>query len=218
MWLAFNGPQRHFTVGDHRARRFAPGFSPIILFPDRTRPDFDAIAPYCQSGEQFYVEGWNGAAPAGWRIDSETPMVLMALGEPSVLPEAPSFEYRRLTSTDVPQMLDLIALTLPGPFGPRTHELGEYLGVFEGERLLAMAGERFHVPGYREISAVCTEPGSRGKGYARGLMGALVRRQLARAERPFLHVMAPNLNARALYRQMGFIEHHTIAVRVVEKL
>lgn len=218
MWLAFAGPQRHLTVGDDRARRFAPGFSPIILFPDRARPDFDAIASHCEPSEQFYVEGWDGPVPSGWRLHSETPMVMMVLREGAPLPQEPAFSYRQLTRADVPAMLELVALTIPGPFGPRTPELGEYVGVFEEGRLVAMAGERFHVPGYREISAVCTVPECRGRSYARGLMGLLMRRQLARGERPFLHVMVPNLAARKLYRDMGFDEHHVIPVRVIEKL
>jgi hypothetical protein len=43
---------------------------------------------------------------------------------------------------DVPEMLDLTARTKPGPFLPRTFELGTYLGIRRDGRLVAMAGER----------------------------------------------------------------------------
>jgi GNAT superfamily N-acetyltransferase len=217
MWLAFDGPQRHLTVGDHRARRFAAGFSPIIIFPDRTRPDFEAIEAHCEPGEQFYVEGWDGPAPAGWQIHSETFMTLMTWRLGADIPDPPTLAHRDLDAADVASMLELVGLTNPGPFGPRTRELGDYVGVFDGDRLVSMAGERFHLPGHREISGVCTHPAHRGRGYARALMSVLIRRQLERGERPFLHVMLPNRSARELYARMGFIEYHTMPVRVLQR-
>ena len=217
MWLAFSGPQRHLTVGDDRARRFAPGFSPIILFPDRKRPDFAAIEPHCSPGEHFYVEGWDGPPPAGWHLESETSMLMMVWAG-GALPPPPAFAYRQLERRDTPAMQALVAQTNPGPFGPRTPELGDYIGVFDGDRLAAMAGERFHIPGYREVSAVCTAPDYRGRGYAHGLMGVLMARQQRRGEIPFLHVMIENTRARALYERMGFRVHHIISVRVLERL
>jgi GNAT superfamily N-acetyltransferase len=214
MWLCFSGPQRHLTVGDDRARRYAPGLSPIIAFPDRYRPDFAAIEPHCTPGEQFYCEGWDGPVPTGWRLEADTSMSMMAWGD-GPLPAMPSFEYRRLGDADFPAMLDLATRTVPGPFGPRTPELGEYFGAFDGERLVAMAGERFELPGYREISGVCTDPACRGRGYAHGLMAVLMRRELARGQQPFLHVMTTNRSARVLYERMGFREHHLMPVRVL---
>jgi len=215
MWLCFSGPQRHLTVGDDRARRYAPGISPIIAFPARDRPDFAAIEPHCLPGERFYCEGWPGPAPPGWRIEDETTMLLMAWagGTP---PEFPTFDYRALLPADIPAMLALAQLTVPGPFGPRTPELGEYFGVFDGDRLVAMAGERFALPGHREISGVCTHPDFQARGLARGLMAVLIHRQLGRDERPFLHVMRGNRGARGLYESIGFREHHRVPVRVLD--
>ena len=87
------------------------------------------------------------------------------------------------------QALELATLTRPGPFGLRTIELGEYFGYFDGQRLVAMAGERMHAGTLREISGVCTYPDFQGRGLARKLMLKLVRRQMQRNETPFLHVM-----------------------------
>lgn len=113
------------------------------------------------------------------------------------------------------QALELATLTRPGPFGLRTIELGEYLGCFEGERLMAMAGERLFAGSLREISGVCTHPDFQGRGLARRLMAKLIRRQMQRKETPFLHVMRENTSARRLYERMGFRDYRESVVRVI---
>ncbi|MFI6179118.1 GNAT family N-acetyltransferase [Nonomuraea sp. NPDC051191] len=119
-------------------------------------------------------------------------------------PPAGSGEVAELGVDSVPEMLDLVARTRPGPFWPRTREMGVYLGVFDGGKLVAMAGERLRPPGWTEISAVCTAPEARGRGHAARLVGALVSRVLARGDRPFLHVAEANTGAIALYERLGF--------------
>jgi predicted GNAT family acetyltransferase len=111
----------------------------------------------------------------------------------------------------------LTELTRPGPFGPRTIELGSYFGCFEGNRLVAMAGERMHAGSLREVSGVCTHPDFQGKGLARRLMMKLIRQELLRGETPFLHVMSENLHARALYERMGFRNYRETIVRVISQ-
>ncbi len=121
----------------------------------------------------------------------------------------------RLSAQHVPQALELVGLTSPGPFGPRTIELGEYFGYFDGPRLIAMAGERMAAGTLREISGVCTHPAFQGRGLARRLTGKLIRRQMQRGETPFLHVMTTNTVARALYERMGFRSHREMVLRVL---
>ena len=116
----------------------------------------------------------------------------------------PDAEVAELGADDVPEMLDLVARTQPGPFWSRTRELGTYLGVRENGKLVAMAGERLRPPAWTEISAVCTAPEARGRGYAARLVTALAARVLARGERPFLHVAEANTGAIALYERLGF--------------
>ncbi|MER7486255.1 GNAT family N-acetyltransferase [Streptomyces sp. NPDC126497] len=118
-----------------------------------------------------------------------------------------------LGPADVPEMLDLVERTRPGPFRPRTHELGAYLGVREEGVLVAMAGERLRPPGWTEISAVCTAPEARGRGHAARLVRALVARVLARRERPFLHVAESNADAIALYERIGFRTRRQVTFR-----
>ncbi|OQR63439.1 GNAT family N-acetyltransferase [Streptomyces maremycinicus] len=118
-----------------------------------------------------------------------------------------------LGADSVPEMLDLAARTEPGPFWPRTHELGTYLGVRIDGTLVAMAGERLRPAGWTEISAVCTAPEARGQGYAALLVRALTKRILACGDRPFLHVAEANTGAIALYERLGFRTRRPVTFR-----
>ncbi len=70
-----------------------------------------------------------------------------------------------LGKRDAAEMVALAELTHPGPFAASTVEFGGYLGVRREGRLVAMAGRRLQLPGWTEISAVCTHPDHRGKGW-----------------------------------------------------
>ncbi len=213
-WYTLSGPHAKYAIGTDDARRYAPGFSPIVGFADTARPNFAALTPYCEPGERFYCDSWTGKAPAGWQVDAESVMVRMVLESPmSVTDEAP--EAVPLGPEHAEQALELATLTRPGPFGPRTIELGEYFGCFDGQRLVAMAGERMHAGSLREISGVCTHPDFQGQGFARRLVAKLMYRQLQRDETPFLHVMRDNVSAYRLYERMGFRNYLERVVRVV---
>ena len=114
-------------------------------------------------------------------------------------------------------MLRLTQQTNPGPFGPRTHELGQYIGVRVDGALAAMAGERMRLDGAVEISAVCVSPEHRGKGYAAFLVAWLVRKLREEGATPFLHVFTDN-PAIALYERLGFTKRKTLRLTVSRAL
>jgi RimJ/RimL family protein N-acetyltransferase len=226
MWSCLSQDHARYAQGTGDTRRYAPGFSPIIGFADPHRPDFDVLADLATPGEQFYCEQWTGAAPAGWRVLSEARMLRMwDTGRPasgaSIAPTPLIGDCRPLRADDAgdaQRALSLARLTRPGPFGPRTLELGDYLGVFIGDELIAMAGERMQIGAWREISGVCCRPGYTGQGLATYLVQQLLDQHRAQGRHTFLQVMSENTRARALYERLGFEVYREIPVRVVERV
>ena len=124
---------------------------------------------------------------------------------------------RRLTIDDVPDMMALVELTRPGPFGERTIEMGRYWGHGDTNgRLVAMAGERLHLEGWTEISAVCTHPDHRGRGLAATLSHHVATAILERGEQPFLHAAEGNDPALSVYRRLGFADRRMVEFALVE--
>ena len=101
-------------------------------------------------------------------------------------------------------MLALATLTKPGPFAPRTHELGEFFGIKSTGRPRRDGRRADEAPGFTEVSGVCTHPDARGRGFARVLSAHVARRIVARGETPYLHAVATNTAAIGLYESLGF--------------
>ena len=122
-----------------------------------------------------------------------------------------------LTNKDIPAMLNLTRLTNPGPFNERTIEFGNFFGIFSGNELVAMAGQRLQVHEYSEISAVCTHPDHQGLGYARRLL--LHQMKIIRGEgrKPMLHVKTDNKAAVSLYESLGFEIRRKLEVIIFRK-
>jgi hypothetical protein len=104
------------------------------------------------------------------------------------------------------------ALTRPGPFSTRTHELGRFLGVRREGRLIAMAGERMQPTGFTEVSGVCTHPDFQGMGLAGQLMSAVIANILEKGERAFLHAYTHNRSAIGLYESLGFAQRAVVVL------
>jgi GNAT superfamily N-acetyltransferase len=219
-WTCMAGAQAAIAIGTDRVRRFRPGFSPIATFVDPDAPttaDFATLATLVEVGERFFVPQWSGRVPGGWALHLDTHMLAMVWDGRAAPAPDPTLGERLLTTADVPRMQDLAARTRPGPFGPRTIEFGGYHGVFDGDRLIAMAGERLFDGTHREVSGICTDPAFQGRGLAKRLTELVVRRLMARGEVPCLHVASGNARAIALYERLGFVRAREVAVRVLSR-
>ena len=216
MWNCLSGPHAKFAAGEGNVRRYATGFSPILGFANPEQPEFAALEKICAPGESFYCDLWTGTPPAGWQIEKEAKMHKMVWGGPMPDTDAAP-DAIRLRPEHAPLALELAKLVNPGPFGIRTPELGEYFGYFEGDRLIAMAGERLCAGGMHEVSGISTHPDFQGRGLAKKLTLKLIRRQMLRGKTTFLHVMTHNTGAHAMYDKMGFHVHMETVVRVISR-
>ena len=202
------GAHSHLAQRAGRALRYPADVSPFAALPDGPgAAGWSDLAALAAPGEVVVLPGVSAAVPPGWEhVEAVAGVQLVDAG----LRAAPDPDAVRLGAADVPEMLGLVARTRPGPFLPRTIVLGTYLGLREDGRLVAMAGERLHPPGWTEISAVCTDPARRGRGLATRLLRAVAAGVRERGETPFLHTAAANTAAVALYEHLGFRLRRTV--------
>lgn len=202
VWASLTGPHhRHLMRRNGSAARYHPDVAPFVALADPADPrGWSDVAELVGPGASFAVSGSGVVPPAEWAatlVGTGVQLVDVALdkrADPSAMPLGPA---------DIPEILDLVARTEPGPFRSRTIELGRYLGIRHQGRLVALAGERLHPAGWTEISAVCTDPAYRGRGLASRLVSAVGAGIADRGDRVMLHGLATN-PAIGLYLHLGF--------------
>lgn len=220
IWNALITEQRSLALGSGLARRFPAEIGPLSGLDNPSAAAYDALRALAGPGETlalFFTE--LPAPPAGWTMahsDVLDQMICLEPGNLECAEPAAGPKLRRLTAADVPAMLELAALTEPGPFQQRTIELGPFFGIFDSGRLLAMAGERMHLPQFVEVSAVCSHPDARGRGYARTLMIEVIKEVVERGKTPFLHVRSSNLRAIEVYQSLGFALRRKLHLAVLK--
>jgi predicted GNAT family acetyltransferase len=216
VWHALTGRQAHLAQGDGRALRMNPDYGLFAASRDLERESLAALTALIQRDG---VIGLVEIAPL--RLPRGTAEVMRGdvhqMIAPKIEPKTPRFDVVTLGDNDAGEMLALATLTEPGPFFRRTHQLGDFIGVRQEGKLVAMAGERLKLNGYTEVSGVCTHPDWRGRGYAGGLMAIVARRILDRGETPFLHVYAANSGAIALYETLGFRFRAALTFTVLQR-
>jgi predicted GNAT family acetyltransferase len=220
IWKALTTRQSEFAESFNQARRFTPEVSPLAAFSECTPEGYESLAGLVnpQATIGLFLEAPYQPQP-GWSFIAGAPMPEMVYERNSVplSRSASDPEIVELGAPDVSEMMALTALTKPGPFHKRTHELGTYLGIRRDGKLLAITGERLKVPGYTEVSAVCTHPEHTGHGYARILMVEVMHRILERGETPVLHVRQDNVRAIELYQRLGFNQRVLLHFAVIRK-
>ena len=212
VWHALNGPLSRF-VARHSTADLVHFDPEVSIFSGVDRID---EAMWRRIGDLVGIDGVCGffrdvieAPPKGWEELFRGPCWQMVAGQ---LPEPSGLEVVPLGPEDHAEMLALAEMTEPGPFQLRTPELGRFIGLRRDGRLVAMAGERFRVPGYVEISAVCTHPDARGEGLAAELTLNAAQAIRARGDEAFLHVLESNEDATRLYQKLGFVIRRKIDV------
>jgi ribosomal protein S18 acetylase RimI-like enzyme len=214
-YTSLTGPHRHLAQQRGRALRYPVDVASFVgVPPNPDAKDWADLAALAGPSGLLPIAGDAGNPPRDWEVISHNAGVQMV---DDGVDAGPDDEAIRLTAVDVPEMLALVAATRPGPFFARTIDMGTYLGIRRHGRLVAMAGERLHPPGWTEISAVCTATEFQGRGLATRLVHAIAHQIRERDETPFLHAAASNVHAIGLYESLDFRLRRTtnfVTVRV----
>jgi GNAT superfamily N-acetyltransferase len=220
IWSALTTDHANLALGGGRARRYPEEIGPLSGMPVQSDSGYEALHPL--AGPRGVVALFFREAPrppAGWTLLRGGTIHQMVAIRPAIdrTPSLAGAELRRLTAADAPAMVALAELTEPGPFRLRTMELGNFFGIFQADRLVAMAGKRMHLPGCVEVSAVCTHPEARGRGYARLLMSSVIDEIVQSGRVPFLHTFASNDNAIRIYKSLGFTFRQAFELAVLQR-
>jgi len=218
VWSALTGGPHRVWAGRVGDTAWYPGaVAPFVAIPrPDVVPDLEEAHRRGMGAQAYFVGVLPDRMPQGWRVAAHSHILQLFPTEATwaVAEDAGIV----LEESHRPAMRSLMQAAFPDYFRERTAELGTYVGAFEGERLVAMAGERIAVPGWQEISAVCTHPDFARRGHARRLTLAVMLHQRRRGTASFLHTSESNVAGRALYRSMHFIERAPIAHTKVERI
>ncbi|HEY6490775.1 MAG: GNAT family N-acetyltransferase [Terracidiphilus sp.] len=220
IWNALSTEHAPFACGNGLARCYLPETGPLSGLAEASDAAYEALRGLAgPDGVLCLFLEKPPAVQKGWTIVRRglmRQMVCERLEFPEAAPMRAGASLRRLSKSDVSAMVELASLTEPGPFRKRTSELGTFFGTFEGDRLVAIAGERMHLPGLIEVSAVCTHPDARSRGYARALMAAVLNDIREKGATPFLHVLAENDAAIRVYEGLGFTVRRPLHLAILK--
>ena len=207
-WTALTTHQAQIALVEGMARRFPPEMCVHGALALPMPQAWESMARLARQAPVGLFTPAPLAPPAGWTVIRHFDLFEMVHEDDApAIDRDPSITVTDLSEADLPEMTVLYAATRPNrKLCQRIQKLGGFLGIRSDQKLVAMAGLRMHLPGYREITTVATLPGYEGRGYATALAAALIERIRERNERPFLTVRTDNARAVEIYRRLGFRE------------
>lgn len=209
VWHALNGVQKQYAIGTEHIKCFQRNILPFVAYG--STEEINAIDPYI--ADVFYIVGALPPLPSNWIVLKELSCVQMILQTPIEVTGIVS----RLDGSNSTVMLDLINKVQPGFYQSDTHLLGDYYGIWQDNKLVAMAGERIKLEHFTELSAIVTDPDYTGRKYAQQLITHLCNSNLSKGKIPILHVLQSNERAIRLYEYMGFTQRRLISFWLLKK-
>jgi predicted GNAT family acetyltransferase len=217
IWHSLCSEHASLAIGNNLAKRYPYDVSPLVGIVEQSSQAYNALAELVTPQETvgLFLDEMP-RPPAGWEIVRNIPVDQMVSTAP---PEIPPYDeaIEQLAPHDVPEMIALAELTEPGPFRKRTIDFGGYIGIHKEGLLAAMTGLRIHPAGFTEVSAVCTHPDFRGRGYAKLLVSLVTRSIYERGEAPFLGVRQDNANAIRVYESVGYKTRRLLYVTLMKR-
>lgn len=199
---ALSTSQSDLAIGDALAKRYPAEFTCLAGLRDESTASFEALKEVtARATIRIITTNDQIVLPENWKCKTSFTVAQMICPR---LIECKEYPFETLISSDVPAMMELAEIAKPGPFYSRTNEFGTFVGIKDGARLIAMAGQRMKLPGLEEVSAVCTHPDYQGRGYARALVFELAKMIHERGNVPFLTVKTDNTPGIRSYESIGF--------------
>lgn len=216
VWAALHSDHAALALAAGRVARYPSEIAPFVATGDRDAAAGAQAESLVGEGERVCFVGLAPPLSAAWRVEQSVPIAQMTCATRLEVAAGPA--VTELSDEHLDEMLALAALVYPHYFRARTPRMGRYIGIHDGNRLAAMAGERMRFDGHQEISAVCTHPDYAGRGYARRLVAILTNDILAGGRLAFLHASHDNLRAKRLYERLGYAWRADIALLAVTRL
>ncbi|MBD3749417.1 MAG: GNAT family N-acetyltransferase [Sphingobacteriales bacterium] len=218
IYAALQTAHQSYALGDQNACFYRKDIANFAGLKNYDEAGFKCLDEFSESGMlHILFSPVQLSIPSNWKKIRHIDMFQLVYESDQIPAQKKEVAVQDLTKANVAEMLALVELTQPGPFLSQTILLGNYTGVFEDGKLVAMAGHRFHPAPYIEVSAVCTHPDYLGKGYAYEIIREQIRRILLKNQIPFLHVRQDNVGAIKLYEKLGFTIRTEMFAEVIGK-
>jgi ribosomal protein S18 acetylase RimI-like enzyme len=217
IWNSLVTGHAGLATGAGLARRYPGDIGPLAGLREPTAEAYADLAELVPESDVavLFLEH-PPQPPAGWELLLGGSLVQMVCrSRPKQT--SPAEPAAALGPADVPEMFALAKLVDPGPFREHTAGLGGFFGVRVDGRLAAMAGRRLLPSGFAEVSAVCTHPGFRGRGYARAAVEASACAIFDSGRVPFLTCLEANTGAIRVYEQVGFVLRRKFHLAVLKR-
>jgi ribosomal protein S18 acetylase RimI-like enzyme len=216
VWQSLKRRHQHFAHAHDGVARYPADVAPFLAVDPARTDHLHSLAALVDPGESVLIVGPAPVVDAGWQLELLEPIAQMVCDH-RIAP-APGAGFIELEAQHRTDLLELTALVYPHYFRPRTPDMGRYIGIYDGSRLAAMAGERMGFDGHQEISAVCTHPDYLGRGLAQRLVTELTNASHDAGKLPFLHVSNRNVRAKALYERLGYVQRIDINLWSLKRL
>ncbi|MCD8741600.1 GNAT family N-acetyltransferase [Mucilaginibacter roseus] len=217
-WHALLTGNAPLAIGSERVKFFDEEVSPFVGLVSNTTDNFTELADLLPHERVcVFIDPAQISVPAPWQVLNCVECYQMVFSGKAVKISAGEVAVVDLTDEHIPQMLALTQATNPGPFSQQTIRFGHYKGIFDGDKLVAMAGQRLTPSPYAELSAVCTHPDYLGRSYAKLLLMSQIERLLKSGGVPYLHVRHDNERAIGVYKSLGFTATRKLFFHVIKK-
>lgn len=214
---ALQTTQHHFSEGNEQVLKFKSSILPFAGANTNDGQALTALLPFMENGETLFIKDQFDQIPSEFQVMGIVNCWQMVY-TPGNIQVPITADVAALTGEDAASLFQLVDTVQPGFFKPGTSSIGQYFGIRSEGQLVAVAGERFRMPGFTELSAICTLPTHTGKGYAQQLIQVLCEHNLANGQQVLLHVVDSNERAIKVYEKMGFAKRMDLPLLKLKKV